>query len=298
MIVQVDLKSLVFGFLLAGPFVGCASSTTEEQQELEVLADEVVELAGKNELLLAVDNPALMSSQTGKTGIVVKGDGESDKDEIIAAMSEKQWDLAVSLSRSFLTKYPGNTDALAFLASSYITLDDYPKARFYANMVLKSDPKNSIALNASGIINWKQAIVLEDFRQALGFFNVANQVTNKDFASALNLGFMQLRLGNLESSWTEFRNAEKACSNCIMAKIGKALAAQRLGKYDESYSSLNDALELDEEHPLVAYLLAIYYLEEKSDVETAKEWADKVADSSRADYELQEKAREVVNDVL
>jgi tetratricopeptide (TPR) repeat protein len=272
-------------------FMGGACTTLEQPKSpaFEDLFRGAGATINLNEPSLALGGSEIVSSQLF-AGL------KDRRSEIYQAFTEKQWDLAISRCRSFLNLYPGNTNAQLLLASAYAASEDYSRAGFFAELVLRKDPQNPTALNLLGVVTWKQALILEDYREAVAYFNLASQYGKGQIGPSLNLAYMQLRLGNLESAWTEFANAAKTCNGCIAAKIGSALAAQRLNKFDAALADINDILAIDSQHPLALYLKSVHYLVAQGDRAEAREWAMKVVESEQADYEIQEKARELVND--
>jgi tetratricopeptide (TPR) repeat protein len=71
----------------------------------------------------------------------------------VSAALESNWEKAVKLNEEILTASPGDIDALNRLSRAYSELGNLPKAKKFAEKVLKLDPFNSIATKA--LTRWK-----------------------------------------------------------------------------------------------------------------------------------------------
>lgn len=214
--------------------------------------------------------------------------------QILNALQSQSYMEAISLCKAYLNKFPGNEQVMSILATTYYTSGDIKKARFFAETVLKGNPDNHEALNLLGIITWKNATIQEDFREALGLFNLASKVGKNSFAPLMNLGYMQMRLGNFEAAMGEFLKASKRCGNCKPSLTGIVIAAQRLGKLDTARESLNQILSKDPQDPHANFLAAVDQIHFRKEPKAAIEHLTSVLDSKKADHHLQTAAREIL----
>ncbi len=138
-------------------------------------------------------------------------------------------------------------------------------------------------------------MVLEDYRRALALFNLAAQSQDQLYAPRLNMGYMYLRLGNLESALSEFEQTKKRCGDCLPALLGSAISSQRLGRFEQAGEDLKKILALDDEHPMANYLMGIQVRIPDKDIEKSHKWIESVLQSPQSDIELHEKSRAFLN---
>jgi tetratricopeptide (TPR) repeat protein len=215
----------------------------------------------------------------------------ADPDRLRMAVSEGRWDQVRLLTQEQLRREPAHPKYFTYLAIAYAALGDLQNAQLYIDLILREDPQNAMALNLAGILTWRKAVVLEDYRRALALFNLAAQSQDQLYAPRLNMGYMYLRLGNLESALSEFEQTKKKCGDCLPALLGSAITAQRLSRFEQAGEDLKKLLAIDSDHPMANYLMGLQVRLHDKNVEKSYEWFERVLESPTADIELHERSR-------
>lgn len=200
--------------------------------------------------------PAPLGSQAGK-----------DFGPMQNAVAALQWDTVKTLAMKHLNAHPGNTDAFLFLSLAYAATEEMPRARFFAELVLKSQPSNAFALNILGVLKRKEAVIPEDYRRALVYFQLARQAAPLSPTPVMNAASLNLEIGNFAEARVDFKQARESCFNCVNAMVGSALAAQALGFNDEAKLAINDVLAVEPHNQTARLLLAgqYYYVDQEQD---------------------------------
>ncbi len=220
--------------------------------------------------------------------------GQNAFEQTMQALSEERWDLVIQQAEKHLKDHPGNEDAFLFLAIAYAAKGQIDRAQFYAELVLKGRPKQAMALNLLGVLQRQRAVLMEDYREAIAYFNLAHQVSPESLAPVLNLGSVNLEVGNFEAAYTDFTQAKKICSSCLAATLGAAAAAQALGRFQEAEQDFRVVLDRNSEHPLANYLLAVQTFYVKGDVEKGQKFLENVLEADGADADMRSQARELM----
>lgn len=210
--------------------------------------------------------------------------------KMIEYFQTSDWDNLIKESRSYLINQPFNELALTMLSTGYLNSNKISLAHYYADQVLLINQTNSTALNIKGVCSYKTARVMDDYRNALAYFNMSFQANKREFAAGINAGYLQLELGNNEGAAMEFERVIKRCPDCIKANLGKGIAFYRMHKTDESQKILSDIIDLSPQNTVAMYYLALSML--KYDQESANKYFEEIIRIGDADsIEIQEKSR-------
>ncbi len=220
--------------------------------------------------------------------------GQNSFEQTMQALSEERWDLVVQQAEKHLREHPGNEDAFLFLAIAFAAKGQIDRAQFFAELVLKGRPRQSMALNLLGVLQRQRAVLMEDYRDAIAFFNIAHQVSPESLAPVLNLGSVNLEVGNFEAAYAQFNEAKKICSSCLAATLGAAAAAQAMGRYQEAEKDFIAILDRQAEHPLANYLLAVQTFYVKGDVKKSQQFLENVLEADGVDADMRSQARELL----
>ncbi len=220
--------------------------------------------------------------------------GENSFEQIMQSLSEERWDQVIQQGEKHLREHPGNEDAFLFLAIAHAAKGQIDRSQFFAELVLKGRPKQSMALNLLGVLQRQRAVLMEDYRDAIAYFNLAHQVSPESLAPVLNLGSVNLEVGNFEAAYAEFTEAKKICSSCMAATLGAAAAAQAMGRYQEAELEFQSVLARQSEHPLANYLLAVQTFYVKGDTATSQKFLENVLESDGVDADMRSQARELL----
>jgi tetratricopeptide (TPR) repeat protein len=220
--------------------------------------------------------------------------GQTAFEQTMQALSEERWDSVIQLAERHLQAHPGNEDAFLFLAIAFAAKGQIDRAQFYAELALKGRPKHSLALNLLGVLQRQRAVLMEDYREAIAYFNLAHQAAPDSLAPILNLGSINLEVGNFEAAYTDFNKARKICSSCLAAALGAAASAQALGRFQEAEEDFRLILDQNAEHPLANYLLAVQTFYVKGEVEKSQRFLENVLEADTADADMRSQARELM----
>jgi len=220
--------------------------------------------------------------------------GQNAFEQTMQALSEERWDLVVQQAEKHLKGHPGNEDAFLFLAIANAAKGQIDRAQFYAELVLKGRPKHAMALNLLGVLQRQRAVLMEDYREAIAYFNLAHQVAPESLAPVLNLGSVNLEVGNFEAAYAEFNQAKKICSSCLAATLGAAAAAQALGRFQEAEQDFRAVLDRNAEHPLANYLLAVQTFYVNGDSARSQKFLENVLEADGADADMRSQARDLM----
>jgi tetratricopeptide (TPR) repeat protein len=217
--------------------------------------------------------------------------GQNAFELTMQALAAERWDLVVQQAEKHLKDHPGNGDAFLFLAIAYAAKGQIDRAQFYAELVLKGQTKHAMALNLMGVLQRQRAVLMEDYREAIAYFNLAHQVSPESLAPILNLGSINLEVGNFEAAHAEFTAARKICDSCLAATLGAAAAAQALGRFQEAEEDFLAVLDNNAEHPLANYLLAVQTFYVQGDVARSQKFLEHVLEADGADADTRSQAQ-------
>ncbi len=144
----------------------------------------------------------------------------------------------------FLKQHPGDKQAIKALAFKALREARLAQASLLTDMLLRQDPKDPMALNLMGLILWQKSHSLEDDRRALTYFLLAVESGPQLAAARLNLGLMNLRLGQIEAAQKEFTKVKNLCPACSTAWLGTALVAYQQGLFELAQRDIEQALLL------------------------------------------------------
>jgi Flp pilus assembly protein TadD len=148
---------------------------------------------------------------------------------------------------ALLKRKPGDPQALRAMVVQNFTKGRWARAMLFTDMLLRQNPRDAFALNLMGLILWQQSRSLEEDRRALTYFLLSAEADPSLTAARLNLGFMNLRLGQVEAAEKEFQRAQILCPPCSVVWVGTALVAFSQGKSEEARRHIQNALSLNSE---------------------------------------------------
>lgn len=211
------------------------------------------------------------------------------------AFAALQWDSVKFLSLKHLNSYPGNSNAFIFLSLAHTALNETGRARFYAELVLKSEPSNAYALNILGVLKYREALLPEDYRRALIYFQLARQAAPQSPTPVLNAATLNLEVGNFSEARGDFKQAREKCFDCQSALIGSALAAQSLGFFDEAKDVIKIILNKDDKNEVARLLQAgqLYYVDQKH--EESHVLLTELLNNAKGEGQVQKEARNLMN---
>ena len=167
---------------------------------------------------------------------------------------------AVLLAKARLAEHPGEAQALGMLVSALIMARNYELANYYASMLEQVQPGSAIALNAKGLARaLAPASKAADYAQAAIYFQQAMDGDQTQVAAGLNLGYLQLEVGNASAAAATFKVVAGRCQNCIASLLGAGIALARSRQFPAAVAVFNDILSQRPNHAVALYNLALVY---------------------------------------
>jgi|GEM_PF-1057701 len=177
-----------------------------------------------------------------------------------AALATGEPELVVNMAKAKLARTPGDPGALTMLAAALTMSHQYDLAAYYAAQLEQVQPGNSFALNVKGMAAMlAHKTTMNDYRLAQDYFQKAMDNDPMQIAAGLNLGSLQLELGNARGAATVFKTVAERCGACTAAQIGYGRALARSGEFREAAAVFKDVLKKHPENPAAQYNLALVY---------------------------------------
>ncbi len=204
---------------------------------------------------------------------------------------------AEDLARTYLEKNPGDADGLTILAASLVLQRKYSMANYYAEQINKNVPGHPVAENIRGLaIMMKPGNRIKQFRIAKEHFAGAFEGSGEQIAPGLNLGHLQLEMGNAAAASETFAEVSNRCDQCIPAQMGSGIAAARSGKSSEAVSAFESVLEKKPNNASALYHLALVYKNSYNNTIKAQSLLAQLLNKSRTnDLALKDRADAVLN---
>ncbi len=196
------------------------------------------------------------------------------KTQALGALATGEAESAVELARAALQKNPADISALSILASSLTVLKEYELAFYYADELEKVYPESALAANIKGLATMlKLKPRASDFALAKQYFRTAMERDSREIAAGLNLGYLELELGQHQSAQSIFEDvAQRSNKECLAATLGVGIASLRAGKPDIAKKALEEILAKNPNHPDALYHLALVYKNGYNNPEKARNY--------------------------
>jgi tetratricopeptide (TPR) repeat protein len=139
-------------------------------------------------------------------------------------------------------------------------------AGYYAKLALKTDPASGDAMNLVGLrVMLSAGNRRNDFDDALAWFRKATDSDGTNVAAPLNMGYLQLDLGDAPSAVESFALAGNRCGNCYSARYGYGISSARMGSWAQARSAFEGILARENFRADAQYQLALVYKSGLSD---------------------------------
>jgi tetratricopeptide (TPR) repeat protein len=202
----------------------------------------------------------VISSSDEKHWIQLKNSSDSSRDKLYGMLATGDWQPAVEEARLQLEKRPGDPAMIVALAAAYASGRNYEMAGYYGKLALKTDQSNSDAMNLVGLrVMMSAGNRRNDFDDALVWFRKATDNDGTNVAAPLNMGYLQLDLGDAPSAVESFGLAGNRCGNCYSARYGYGIASARMGSWTQAKSSFEGILSRENYRADAQYQLALVY---------------------------------------
>ncbi len=256
-------------FILAlGTIVNCTSFNRRDN------AADLNSTRGENSFVIQGQSQTYAYSSQGRQYWLKSRSSGSTKNRAIGALATGESVAAMDLARATLAKNPSDESALSVLAAGLVTQKNYDLAFYYAEELEKVNPQSAVAANIKGLatmlrINPRTA----DFMQAKQYFRESMNRDAQDIAAGLNLGHLELELGQADHAREVFTEvAKRANGQCRACELGVGIASLRAGKPDLAKSALEGILSKNPGDADALYHLALVYKNGYNDPVKAKSY--------------------------
>lgn len=228
---------------------GTACTTLAGGDQLTQAKTTVVTQAGHKEPVVSAHDRNYWVDLRGKTAAMPKMNG---------ALATGEAQAAIDLARDYLAKRPGDADGMTMMASALVMNRNYDLAAYYADLVIKARPNDPAALNIKGLAAMLTPRArVADFRRAQALFQASFDGDNRQVAAGLNLGALELELGNAAGAEQTFGQASKRCEECNVAMLGYGVASARAGHFAQAKGAFESVLKKNPSHSEALYQLAL-----------------------------------------
>ena len=192
--------------------------------------------------------------------IQLKSSSNSSRDKLYGMLATGDWQPAVEEARLQLEKRPNDPAMIVALAAAYTSGRNYEMGGYYGKLALKTDPSNADAMNLVGLrVMMSAGNRRNDFDDALAWFRKAADNDGTNVAAPLNMGYLQLDLGDAPSAIESFSLASNRCGKCYPARYGFGIASARTASWAQAKAAFEDILSRENYHADAQYQLALVY---------------------------------------
>ncbi len=225
-------------------------------------AGEVVQQTGRT--------TAVISRLNRKAWIDMRETAKDDRSRMYAALGAGEAAVAETEARQILKKHPNDLAGFRVLATSLVLQRKYELAEFYAKLIDTHHPGTAIAANIRGIaVMLRSQNRVEDFETAVKFFEQALSNSSTEIAAGLNLGYLQLELGNAQAAASTLDITRIRCGDCKEALMGSGIAMARSGNHRGAENRFNQVLAKHPKNAEAIYRLALVAKYGYNDKQTA-----------------------------
>lgn len=269
----------VVGLLIAG----CTTIGFKFDEEKKVSADERAVNAGV--IVQQTGSGRTTVGNMNRDGWVeVRKSAKSDYVKMYAALGSQDFEVAKTEARSYLTRRPRDLHALNVLATALAMEGEYSLAAYYGTMIEKYYPGQAISENLHGLAVMRAGKAsMRELRRAEHHFRAAMSRSQREIAAGLNLGNLQLMMGNVKDAASTFYDVRGRCNSCTESLLGLGLAQSRLGRFPEAKSTFESVLKREKNHPVALYRLALIERHGFRNNDRAKDYLDRLITRSSDD---------------
>ena len=187
-------------------------------------------------------------------------DSDNSRSRLYGMLATGNWAAATEEARKELEKTPGDNVLMIALASSFAGQRNYDMAAYYASHVLKSSPSNADAMNYIGLrVMTQSGNRRADYDDAIAWFLKASDNDGTHIAALLNMGHLQLNLGDASNALESFSLASNRCGQCFASQYGFGIAAGRTGAWSQAKTAFESILSRDKSRAEAQYELALVF---------------------------------------
>jgi tetratricopeptide (TPR) repeat protein len=246
------------GTLFAAFVASCATNpATTKQSSESTSASEPA--SGELVVIQSKSKSPMISGSNMEHWIQLKN-SQGSKNRIYGYMATGEWATSIEEAKRALESAPGDNGLIVALAAAYAGQANYEMAGYYAGVVLKTDAGNSDAMNLVGLrIMTGSGNRRADFDDAMNWYRKAAESDGTHIAALLNLGNLQLDLGDASGALESFTMASNRCGQCFASEFGIGLSSSRKGAWAQSVKAFENILARDRSKAEAQYQLALVY---------------------------------------
>jgi len=217
--------------------------------------------------------------------------------KLAGALATGETDAAITLARARLAKAPGDPMALTMLASALALSRHYDLASYYASMLLKAQPDNATALNIKGLAAMlRPKPRMTDYHLAETYFKQALDANPHEIAAGLNLGNLELELGDAASASQVFADSVSRCGRCSPGLLGLGVALARGREFSRAEAAFDAVLAKNPNDAAALYNLALVRKNGYNDKQQAEKYLYALLNGSHTDQDgaIRERAQVVL----
>ena len=202
----------------------------------------------------------------------------------------------VAMAKARLSRNPSDPAALTMLSAALTMSHNYELAAYYASLLEQVQPGNAFALNIKGLASMlSPQATMADYRIAQDYFQKSMDADGSQVAAGLNLGSLQLELGNAAGAAAVFKTVADRCGECSAGMIGYGRALARSGDFSKAAGVFKEILAKHPHSSPALYNLALVYKNGFQDKAKAQSYLFAVIHNSRSkDQGMKDRAQIVL----
>ena len=251
----------VFRFGIMSAMLNLAScSTLNEMKKITSAEPKNDSVASELVLMQAGAKAPTISASDEKKWLQWSQSAESSAKKLYGLLATGEWQAAAEEARRELEKQPGDPGLMVALASAYAIGRNYETAAYYSAIALKSNATSSDAMNLIGLrLMMQPGNRRGDYDDAIAMFRKATENDGTQLAAPLNMGYLQLDMGDSQAAVESFNTAANRCERCFAAQYGFGLALMRTNAWEPAKSAFENILSKDKTKAAAQYQLALVY---------------------------------------
>ena len=272
------LATAIVGLLFSvGAVTGCR--TTDQSDAKPLAKASMARDVGKGGWVVKKSTSKSATAVQAGLGTWISGDSKEKKGETISAVRRMHVSLtsgdvntAQAIAKEILTKEPSDVSALTVLVASQIIERNFELANHYASLLERRHPGRAESLNARGLMILATADNrLVQYYKAAEQFQLALSKSPDEIAAGLNLGRLQLGLGNSKAAVKAFSQARNRCDDCRDSLLGHADSLAVGGAKVEAKKIYDELVSKDKKDYESQFRLAVLFKNGFNDFKNAED---------------------------
>ena len=202
----------------------------------------------------------IISTSDAKRWIQLSESEGSSAGKLYGLIATGEWQSAIQEARRNLEINPGDENFMTILGAAFASGRNYEMAGYYGSLVLNTNSQNSDAMNLVGLrIMMASENRRGDFDDAIAWFRKAADSDSTHVAGLLNMGYLQLDLGDARGAGESFALASNRCNRCFDSQYGYGVASSRSMSWANAKNAFEGVLSNNPSRAEAQYQLALVY---------------------------------------